>query len=56
MDLNDSKDTLDNQICNIQMKFSDVVVNFLLLGEVLHVFSFVLSGYCKIAKEAFAIT
>lgn len=32
MDLNDCKDTLDNQISNVQMKFSHVDVNYLLLG------------------------
>lgn len=56
MDLNDRKDTLDNQICNIQMKLNHIIVNFLLLDGVLLVFSFALSVYCKIAKEIFAIT
>lgn len=56
MDLNDRKGTLDNQICNIQMKFNHIIVNFLLLDGVLLVFSFALSVHCKIAKEIFAST
>lgn len=33
MHLNDCEDTLDNQICNIQMNFNHVIINFYCLEK-----------------------